>query len=206
MAKKPRAGSQPKDPFKNFFPGFYRPSEDEFLTLWERGLFVLDSNVLLNLYRYPETARRDFLNVLKKIKERIWVPHQVILEFQRNRFGVITQTLKPITELEKKLEKISDQINEIKDEIATNQKRGIISEIDPKGFEEKTREGLDSLKVQLDSLNEAQMKLFDNDPIRQELEDLFLGKIGPPPKDQSQLDEIYKEGEVRYRKKSLLAI
>ena len=89
----------------------------------------------------------------------------------------------------------------IKNTITTKQKMGIIGEIDPKGFEEKTREGLDSLKVQLDSLNEAQMKLFDNDPIRQELEDLFLGKIGPPPKDQSQLDEIYKEGEVRYRKK-----
>ena len=155
MAKKPRTGSQPKDPFKIFSPGFYRPSEDEFLTLWERGFFVLDSNVLLNLYRYPETARRDFLNVLKKIKERIWVPHQVILEFQRNRLGVITQTLKPITELEDELEKISHQINKIKNTITTKQKMGIIGEIDPKGFEEKTRKGLDSLKVQLDSLNEG---------------------------------------------------
>ena len=201
MPKMSKIRPQQKNQIKDLFPGFYRPSDDEFITLWEKGIFVLDSNVLLNLYRYPEKARKDFLNVLNKIKERIWVPHQVILEFQRNRLGVITDTLKPITDLVNEMEKIRLQITKINQKITTDQKRGIIGEVDPKGFEENTKEGLVSLKAQLDSLNDAHMRLFDNDPIRQELEDLFLGKIGPPLKDQSQLDEIYKEGESRYQKK-----
>ena len=33
--------------------GFYRPSEDEFKEIWDKATFVLDANVLLNLYRYP---------------------------------------------------------------------------------------------------------------------------------------------------------
>ena len=40
---------------------------------------MLDANVLLNLYRYPEPARKDLFKVLNKIKERIWVPYHAAL-------------------------------------------------------------------------------------------------------------------------------
>jgi hypothetical protein len=43
---------------RDLFPGFYRPSEEEFHRVWQEGIFVLDTNVLLNLYRYPEEAQR----------------------------------------------------------------------------------------------------------------------------------------------------
>jgi hypothetical protein len=186
---------------RELFPGYYRPSEEEFKILWEKCVFVPDANVLLNLYRYPVNARKDFLGVLKKIKERIWVPHQVILEFQRNRLKVITDTLRPIAELINEIGNINQKINAINENITANQIRGLIGEIDPKGFKEKTKEGLCSLRDQLDSLNDAQMKLFDSDPIRKELEDLFINKMCPPPTDQSQLNKIYEEGELRYQKK-----
>src|SRR4051794_4032848 len=66
---------------KEQFPGFYRPSKAEFDRLWKEGWFVLDANVLLNLYRYKAEARTDYLNVLAQIAARTWIPHQAALEF-----------------------------------------------------------------------------------------------------------------------------
>ena len=39
---------------QNFFPGYYRPSEDDLTAIWRKCIFVLDTNVLLGLYRYPK--------------------------------------------------------------------------------------------------------------------------------------------------------
>ena len=41
------------------FPGYYRPTEAEFRRLWDKCIFVLDANVLLNLYRYSEETRKS---------------------------------------------------------------------------------------------------------------------------------------------------
>ena len=76
---------------KELFPGYYRPSEDEFSDLWKNCVFILDTNVLLNLYRYSEESRNDFIKVLHKIETRLWIPHQVALEFQENRTKVIEE-------------------------------------------------------------------------------------------------------------------
>ncbi|MEV5354581.1 PIN-like domain-containing protein [Streptomyces sp. NPDC086081] len=45
---------------------------------------VLDTNVLLNLYRCNERTRRDTLAVLNKLRDRLWVPHQVLTECWRS--------------------------------------------------------------------------------------------------------------------------
>ena len=44
---------------KDSFPGYYRPTENEFAEMWESCLFVLDANVLLNLYRYSVDTREE---------------------------------------------------------------------------------------------------------------------------------------------------
>ena len=38
------------------FRGFYQPGKKEFQELWNSCLFVLDANVLLNMYRYSEAT------------------------------------------------------------------------------------------------------------------------------------------------------
>jgi len=182
------------------FPGHYRPSEDEFNKLWSQCTFVLDSNVLLNLYRYPENARSDFLKVLKNISNRIWIPHQVALEFQRNRLGVIIESLKPVEDLNKEVHQIEEEIDQIKSKIENSQKRGILGSIDLKGFAQKTREGLTDLKEKLVALEASQVKVFENDSIREEIENLVSGKVGVPSGEQKDLDEIYVEGEVRFKR------
>lgn len=77
---------------KNKFAGFYPPTETQYKTLWSDGLVVLDTNVLLNLYRLPMAAREEFLGVLELVKARLWIPYHVGLEFQRRRVSVILET------------------------------------------------------------------------------------------------------------------
>ncbi len=72
------------------FPGYYRRTDEELSRIWEDGIFVLDANVLLNLYRYSEGTREELLGVLWGIKDRLWIPHQVADEFHRNRQVVIS--------------------------------------------------------------------------------------------------------------------
>lgn len=78
---------------KKFF-GYYAPTQVEYEKIWANALIVVDTNVLLSLYRLPKTAREEFLLVLTKLKSRLWIPYQVALEFQSNRLSVIASERK----------------------------------------------------------------------------------------------------------------
>ena len=39
-------------------------NETDFEILWEKALFIFDTNTLLDLYRSPESVRKDLLNTL----------------------------------------------------------------------------------------------------------------------------------------------
>src|SRR4028118_1076185 len=95
---------------KDLFPGYYCLSKDEFDELWENCVFILDTNSILNLYRYNEETRTDFIDVLRKIENRLWIPHQVALEFQENRTSVIN-------EQENKLETIKKLLTQAESDI-----------------------------------------------------------------------------------------
>ena len=95
------------------FEGYFRPSEDEFAELWEHGLIVLDTNVLLDLYRLPTTASSNILSILEKNAERIWLPHQVAAEFHRRRITVIATQRKTFRDLREALEGIKETMKQL---------------------------------------------------------------------------------------------
>ena len=84
---------------KELFPGYDRPSDDEIKSLWKISTVVLDTNVLLNFYRYSEKVKTDFQKVLEKVSDRLWVPYHAALEYQRNRLLVIADQNKRFTEV-----------------------------------------------------------------------------------------------------------
>jgi hypothetical protein len=63
----------------------YRLTDENYRRLWDDCFFVLDTNVLLNIYRYSPKLRTGLIDILTKISERIWVPHQVALEYYDNK-------------------------------------------------------------------------------------------------------------------------
>ncbi|MFG3721102.1 PIN-like domain-containing protein [Streptomyces massasporeus] len=69
------------------------PERPEFFT---HGIVVLDTNVLLSLYEYTPAAREQVINALKSVQKRLWLPHQVGLEFVRGRHRVIAERVKAL--------------------------------------------------------------------------------------------------------------
>jgi hypothetical protein len=58
---------------------------------FHQNKFVLDTNVLLSLYRVQPKSRNELLYALKKAKGQLWCPNHVAREFLTSRPGVITE-------------------------------------------------------------------------------------------------------------------
>lgn len=60
-------------------------AEDEVEAIWKEGILTVDSNVLLGRYRYHPETRDALLGALRKFNGRLWLSHQAVAEFVRNR-------------------------------------------------------------------------------------------------------------------------
>lgn len=85
------------------FPEYYRMTENELMEIWKNCIFIFDANILLSLYRYSERTKNGLLNLMRKFFERIWLPHQSALEYNRNRFEVIAEQEKAHNEFIEKI-------------------------------------------------------------------------------------------------------
>ena len=67
-------------------------TDKEEKNLFENGHVVFDSSALLSFYGYTEKISKVYINkVFKALKGRLWLPAQVIYEFEKNREKVITK-------------------------------------------------------------------------------------------------------------------
>jgi PIN like domain len=175
------------------FPGYYRPSQSEFRKLWDKCIFVLDANVLLNVYRYSEETRNELLDILRKIESRLWVPHQAALEYQRNRLEVISAQREAYQQIEHLLEdthkKLDTQLKGYKRHPLIDTGR-ILKAINAV-FEEQAEE--------LKKVKEKHPDLLQDDDVRESLTRLVDGRVGQPYPEE-RLKQIFKEGEDRYAK------
>src|SRR6188472_3711383 len=73
------------------FEGFRNPEPTDRETAVKEWLVVLDTNVLLSLYNFQGSTLDAFIDVFAAIGDRLFVPHQVMDEFWRNRRTVLKQ-------------------------------------------------------------------------------------------------------------------
>jgi hypothetical protein len=183
---------------KSSFAGFYTPTDKEFIDIWKNCTFVLDTNVILNLYRYPSVAREEFFGVLERIKDRLWIPHQVGLEYQRRRLTVIAGERKKMDDsligVTKAIDEIKDQINSL--EIS---KRGL--DISTDDITEYINSADNKLLEVMRRVNEAQLDISTTDPIRERIDLLLNGRVGPCPANAAELETLVFDGENRYPNK-----
>jgi hypothetical protein len=98
---------------RGLFPEYYALPEEDFSKLWDGCLFILDTNILLNLYRYSPKTRGKFFEFLNRLSSRLWLPHQVAKEYQHQRLNVIVEET-----FEKSPLELSDELyNRIMDEL-----------------------------------------------------------------------------------------
>lgn len=176
------------------FPGHHRPTEEEFAELWSEALVVPDTNVLLTLYRLPEDTRGKLLEILGGLEERLFVPHQVGIEFQRGRLGVIDEQMKTYSEVEEAIESFATAVGK---EVREHPR------LDREDLERRITKALAPVRRHLDKLRDGHPDpLSDGDPlgadtVRDALEPLLAGRIGDP----RELTELVKSGAKRYELK-----
>lgn len=180
------------------FSGYYPPSTEQYERLWKEALIVLDTNVLLNLYRLPTTARDELIGVLELLKERLWIPHQVALEFQRRRLTVIASERKAT---EDALTATSELVDDIKSKVEGLQidKRGLGIESQPllAELEKANNQLLEAIKT----AHNSQLDISASDPVRQRLDELLDNRVGAGPTTQEDLDKLVLGGEDRFKEK-----
>ena len=125
---------------KGLFPQYDHSNNVDFSETWRSALFVFDTNVLLNLYRYQESTREELLNVIEKLSDRIWLPHHVALEFQRNRLTVIAGQSKRFTDIRIVIENAKANLSKEIHNLQLKQRHALINpEPLMSGFEDLTK-------------------------------------------------------------------
>jgi hypothetical protein len=73
--------------FRGEFASFYPPGD--LTELWGRAWLVPDANILLHFHRSNDDFQSTLLEALALFKGRIFIPHQVALEYHQNRLSVL---------------------------------------------------------------------------------------------------------------------
>ncbi len=176
------------------FKGFYRPTKEEFQILWNTCLFVLDANVLLNVYRYSQETNDDLINLLNQISERLWVPHQAALEYQRGRLKLILDQKEAYDKIKQGLD---TSLTKLEKDLQIYARHPLIN-LAP--LIKEVKSAFKNVKEELDQAQIKHPDLIQDDPLRDEITHLFDGKVGPPYT-LKKLEDIYEIGKKRYGEK-----
>lgn len=174
---------------KSSFPGHFKENEKDLRQIWDSSLFIFDANILLNLYRYSDTTRNEFLRLLAKIKNRSWIPHRSAEEYLNNRLTVIDQQ-------EKSYDETENLIRTLRRDLENARQHPFVST----SVMEKASSVFDELCDELKSNKSVHTNRISSDEIKDAIANIFEGRVGQPY-DEDRLNKLTTEGEERYKQK-----
>lgn len=174
---------------KELFPGYFSKSDKSHKDLWAKCIFVFDTNILLNLYRYSDETTSQFLQILELLKDRSWIPYRVAKEYLDNR-------LKVIDEQQEKYTATLAEVQALNGKLEHPRQHPFVSN----STMEKVQKSLQRLKEELEINKEAHTKRIIDDDIKEKLSTIFEHRVGSDISNH-HLEEIIKEGEKRYEEK-----
>jgi hypothetical protein len=161
------------------FAGHRVPDDSEVASALRSATVAVDTNVLLDLYRFSDATREAMLEVLAGLGERLFVPHQVMREFWRNRLDVVAGRDRGSVEASERIER---QLG------ATAM--AVRAWATPAGVAEPVRDGLlgriAALHDELRAAVTAQLPVRVDprgpaDPVLDRLQRVLTGRVGPAP-------------------------
>jgi len=180
---------------KEIFRGYYQLDEKEFKKLWKNAVFIFDTNVLLNLYRYQSNTKDSLLDTIENLSNRVWIPYHVGLEFHRRRLTVIKDQNQKFSEVR---DAVDNAILKIKNDLDGLQLKKRHSLINPDGLLDEMSKVRDIFFKELESLEQKSLTNSKNDQIIKRIQKLLGKNIGDAPESQEALNQIFEEGEKRY--------
>ncbi|HCI2701453.1 TPA: DUF4935 domain-containing protein [Pseudomonas aeruginosa] len=174
---------------KNIFPGHFPEETINIEELWGSCIFALDTNVLLNLYRYSDATKEKLIEALTAIKDRLWIPYRVAEEYLENR-------LNTILEQQNKYETTIKEIEKIQQELINPRQHPFVS---TKTLKECNK-ALENLTKELEQNKNIHTQRITKDDIKKIISDLLESKVGAQS-DRETLNLIIEEGKERYKQK-----
>jgi hypothetical protein len=172
------------------FPGYFINQSAHIEECW-KGLLVFDANVLLEFYRYPAEERVELLGILTQIADQIWLPHQAVLEYHRNRLRVINQQIDDGEAFIRDLGKLSNKLKDLQTKSRTHPFVAASSTL------QTYKSQLDELIAVISRNRQLYSQIREVDTVRDQIVNLLDGKVGPELASEV-LNRICKEGEIRY--------
>lgn len=174
---------------RTMFPGHFPPKDTEVVGLWVDCVFVLDANILLNLYRYSDKTRDEFVEILEALKDRLWLPHRAAEEYFDNRLTVIAQQ-------EKTYEDALKTIKGLEESLSNAREHPFLSD----GLMQKFSGVLQEVVAELSETKTNHAGRMSQDGVHRIVAELFDGRVGSPYSNV-ELEEICKDGDDRYARK-----
>lgn len=180
---------------KKQFAAYYELPEARVKEIWEDALIVFDTNALLNLYRYKEETRNQFIKVLEFYGDRLWLPYQVGLEFHNRREGIIDDTANVYGDFETDFTNaIDNAVNQVLEHYSN------MEHIDKTEIKKIINRGKVSISKKLKKQQKEHPDFKLNDVVLDAITCLYNNRIGADLS-LEELDKVYAEGEMRYAHK-----
>ncbi|MGO3168697.1 PIN-like domain-containing protein [Senegalia sp. (in: firmicutes)] len=184
---------------KEKFPEFFQDRiESQDLENSSNNLIVLDTNFLLDIIQNPTNIAQRYIEALEKVKNNIYIPYLVALEFNFRKSGIKKEKHYNINKYKDKVKNTLEKLKkDISDHDLINIKKNtkdfsseLLKEVE--NFENKILNMLDK-KVSI-AITEEENTIYKR------LIDIIENKIGEEYS-QNWIDEIEEEGQKRYTEK-----
>lgn len=179
---------------KNKFIEYYSSTPDDFQKMWEDCIFVVDANVILNVYKYSPNTADQLIKTLTNFSDRLWVPNQAALEFQKNRLNIIHSQKEAFTQLK-------DNLIESRNQLISNFKKySRHPTLLVQDYTTKIENFYSEIIEDLDSKSLSHPDLMGSDNLLDKITFLFDGKVGDCYSSE-KIQEIKKCGSQRFELK-----
>lgn len=184
---------------RQYFRGYYAPSDEDFDELTKSATIVFDTNVLLDLYR-RSPVREVLLDFMQANRGRLWLPHQVASEYHKHR---VAEMLKQRGVYDELRESLTDAKSKVIAKINGYTRHLSLDVEELADAVTKCFDGIEStLSAQQNSHKDMPLGTssgpFD-DEVLSRLTAIYEDRVGPKY-DNNAMEVVIKEGERRYAK------
>lgn len=169
------------------------------ILIWNNAIIVPDANILLNLYKYSEATRSEFVTIIKTVREKLWLPHQVALEFLYNRSKKIHEQ---ITDYQNHINALSAAKEAAKKELdrSLNGIKKPFRKMDLDDINNEIEIFFHGITERIKKANMDNPNYSKQDIVLEYFLELFSEVIGDPYTSE-ELSKIVDEGSKRYEEK-----
>ena len=174
---------------KSRFIGFYKDTLIDKRIIVNNAKIVVDTNVLLDIYRYSDETANQILSMLDNIKSQLWLPYQVAYEYHKDRNNkVLGNNIRTYSNIIK-------AIKETKLELSDNRKHPFLNITDIKKIDNYINKILNLLEKGKENCTQ----LIKEDRFKNKIAELYDNRLGEDYS-QAEKDKYIEEAKARYRK------